>query len=66
MKVRVDHERCMGHGRCYELAPEIFGEDERGYCHIESEAVAAGLEERARLGVVNCPEKALSILEDDS
>ena len=31
MKVRVDLELCVGHGRCYMLAPEIYDEDERGY-----------------------------------
>ena len=28
MKVRIDHERCQGHGRCYDLSPGLFGDDE--------------------------------------
>ena len=64
MKVRVDREVCVGHGRCYELAPEVFGEDERGHCLIESEAVAPGLEAKARAAARNCPEKAISLEED--
>ena len=28
MKVRLDLEKCVGHGRCYVLAPEVFGEDD--------------------------------------
>ncbi len=66
MKVRVDLDRCVGHGRCYELASELFGEDERGHCHLETEEVPPGREDLARLAVANCPEKALSVLEEAS
>jgi ferredoxin len=66
VKVRVDPQQCTGHGRCYELAPEVFGEDEQGHCRIENERVPRRLEESARLGAVNCPEKAISIHEDES
>ena len=64
MKVGVDREVCVGHGRCYELAPEVFGEDERGHCLIESEEVPPGLERQARAAAQNCPEQAIA-LEDD-
>ena len=40
MKVRVDSETCVGHGRCYEIAPEVFGDDERGHCVILMPQVA--------------------------
>lgn len=63
MKVHVDAEKCVGHGRCYELAPEVFGEDERGHCRVLSEIVPAGLEDQARLGEVNCPEDAITTEE---
>ena len=64
MKVRVDSEICVGHGRCYVLAPELFGEDERGHCVVKHGDVPAGLEEKARLGEENCPEGAICV-EDD-
>lgn len=63
MKVRVDPEVCHGHGRCYELAPEVYGEDERGHCKILREEVPPELEEKARLGERNCPEGAIFIEE---
>ncbi len=63
MKVRVDKETCVGHGRCYEVAPEVFGEDERGHCLIVREEVPKELAEQARSGADNCPEKAISIEE---
>jgi ferredoxin len=46
------------------LAPEVFGEDERGRCRIANENVPPGLEERARVGAANCPEGAIEIEEE--
>ena len=63
MKVRVKSDWCSGHGRCYELAPEVYGEDERGHCRILNEEVDPELEEKARLGEQNCPEGAIEIEE---
>ena len=34
MKVRVDADLCVGHGRCYVLAPDVFGPDDFGHCEI--------------------------------
>ncbi|MBW2360976.1 MAG: ferredoxin [Deltaproteobacteria bacterium] len=63
MKVRVDPDACVGHGRCYVLAPDLFGEDENGHCVIEREAVPPGLEDAARTAVDNCPEGALALID---
>jgi ferredoxin len=63
MKVRVESAKCTGHGRCYELAPEIFEEDERGHCHIPNPIVPAGLEAKARLAQMNCAEDAITLEE---
>ena len=59
----MDSERCVGHGRCYEIASEVFGDDERGHCVLLSEEVPAGLEDKARLGADNCPEDAILVEE---
>jgi ferredoxin len=64
VKVRVDVERCVGHGRCYELAPDVFGEDERGHCRLLVETVPKELEEQARAGAANCPERVIEIDSD--
>lgn len=61
MKVRVDDAACVGHGRCYVLAPEIYGDDDRGRCVVIQPEVPAGLEAKARLGAENCPEQAIQI-----
>lgn len=59
MKLRVDAELCTGHGRCYELAPDLFGEDARGHCVILRARVPPELETEARLGETSCPERAI-------
>lgn len=61
MKIHVGLDRCVGHGRCYAIAPTLFGEDERGHCQILLEDVPADLEDQARRSVVNCPERAIAI-----
>lgn len=63
MKVRVDSQLCTGHGRCYELAPEVFGEDERGHSVLRLTSVPSELERRARLAEGNCPEGAVRLEE---
>jgi ferredoxin len=66
MRVRVDGERCVGHGRCYEVAPEVFAEDERGHCRVPRAQVPRELEPQARLGAGSCPEDAISVDEDQA
>ena len=65
MRVAVDAELCTGHGRCYALAPEVFGPDEYGHCEIitDAGAVPRALEDQARLGRENCPELAITLTE---
>ena len=64
MHVHVDAEKCQGHNRCYALAPELFDVDELGNAHeLHEGVVPAGLEDKARLAVANCPEFAISIAE---
>ena len=64
MKVRVDADACVGHGRCYELAPDVFDEDVRGHCRIRTISVSAELEKQARRGEANCPEGAIVVEPD--
>jgi ferredoxin len=63
MKVRVDPDLCVGHGRCYVLAPDVFGADDYGHCEVLASTVGGALAEQARIGAENCPERAIS-LED--
>ena len=64
MRIIVDHEACQGHGRCYDLAPAVFGADEEGYTVLLVEGeVPAELEDLARRAVMNCPERALRLAD---
>lgn len=63
MKVRVDASLCVGHGRCYEIAPEVFGDDDRGHCVVLTPDVTAEAEASTRRAEANCPERAIVIEE---
>lgn len=64
MQVHVDPERCQGHSRCYDLAPEVFDVDELGNAFERNDGVVPpGLEDKARLAVANCPERAITAEE---
>ena len=63
MRITVDGETCVGHGRCYALAPDVYAPDDRGHCEIVVDEVPAELEEQARAGEANCPERAITITE---
>ena len=60
-RVRVDAGRCVGHGRCYVLAPDVFEEDDRGHCVVIAEEVSGAAAEDARIGERNCPESAITV-----
>ena len=65
MKVVVDYKKCQGHGRCYDLAPDVFEPDERGHVELAvSGELPPGLESDTRKGVQNCPEAALRLVPD--
>jgi ferredoxin len=63
VKVHIDSARCQGHGRCYDLAPGLFGEDDEGYGTVLGDGVVPpGHEHDARLAAANCPERAVEVL----
>ena len=60
MRVRVDEARCQGHARCHALVPELFSVDDYGQSSVVGDGtVPAGLEDKARLAMDNCPEFAI-------
>ena len=65
MKVRLDESACTGHGRCYDLAPDIFDEDEFGRCVVLQTNVPPIHEDAARAAIANCPESALHLEEEN-
>lgn len=64
MKVQIDTRRCQGHGRCCDLAPGLFGDDDEGYGTVLGDgAVPPGREHEARLAALNCPEHAIAVTD---
>jgi ferredoxin len=65
VKVQIDSGRCQGHGRCYDLAPELFGADDEGYgVVLGGGLIPSDQEQAARLAAANCPESAVIIVEE--
>ena len=63
MRVVLNRAACSGHGRCYSLAPEVFEADEEGNSVLRFSEVPVELEDKARIGELNCPERAITIEE---
>ncbi|MPY86063.1 MAG: ferredoxin [Actinophytocola sp.] len=61
MKLSIDPDKCAGHGRCYDVAPRLVGEDDQGYGVVldPGAPVAPELEGEARRAVTSCPERAV-------
>ena len=62
MKIRLDADACVGHGRCYAIAPDVFDADDQGHCIVRpgDDDVAPASQAIARNAVANCPERALT------
>ena len=66
MRVRINSQLCQGHGRCYDLAPSLFGDDDEGYGQVLGDGIVPpGKEQEARLAVANCPERAVELIEEN-
>jgi ferredoxin len=57
----IDHELCVGHGRCYTLAPESFYPDDMGRGQVRDRL--DGQPARDPDAIVNaCPEGAIGLI----
>jgi ferredoxin len=65
VKVQIDPDRCQGHGRCYDLVPDLFSADDEGYGQVLDDGIIAPAQEQeARLAAANCPEVAITLVEE--
>ena len=64
MKLAVDAAGCMGHGRCYLMAPDLLADDDEGYVTIRGQAidVPADQVDAAEDAAGTCPEQAITLL----
>jgi ferredoxin len=63
MRLQLDTEACMGHGRCYSLAPQLFDADDEGHSVLLEPEVPVGQERGARDAQESCPEEAITLTE---
>ena len=64
MRVVIDADLCQGQGRCFSIAPSVFGFDELGNgVVLASGELGEGELELARLAQANCPEHAVEVVE---
>jgi ferredoxin len=61
--VEIDAGRCLGHGRCVVACPELFDLDDSGAGIVISSDVPDDLIGRVRQAVLNCPERAITLVE---
>ncbi len=67
MRLRIDHDRCSGNGRCYAMYPDLFTDDERGYGQtINDGAITEGQLAEAQRATLCCPEQAITIEDDQN
>jgi ferredoxin len=65
MKVLADLDVCQGHARCQDCCPEVFGTDDfLGKVVLLMEEIPEPLQDNTRLAVRNCPEGALTLVDD--
>ena len=64
MKLTVDGKNCMGHGRCYLLAPDLLTDDDEGFVTIRDQTidVPADQAEAAEEAAGTCPEQAITLI----
>ncbi len=63
MRIEIDSDVCVGHGRCYSLAPELFDSDDAGHGVV----VVADVDDPADVisaerAALNCPEMAIRLV----
>ncbi|MBA8793429.1 ferredoxin [Friedmanniella endophytica] len=63
MRIRADHDVCIGAGNCVLSAPAVFDQDDDGLVELLVDEVPDDEREAAEVAVRRCPSGALT-LED--
>lgn len=63
MYIKIDENKCAGHGRCYSVAPDLLSDDDEGFVAQRGQCweVPAELEGQAREAADSCPESAITV-----
>ena len=62
-ELSVDESRCTGHGRCYTEAPKLLSDDDEGFVTLRGHSLEVPDDRlaEARLAVIACPERAITL-----
>jgi ferredoxin len=64
MKVKIDLDRCVGHGICRAFLPEVFDIDAMtGQSVVRLSDIPEQLRERVKQAALSCPEEAIAVVE---
>jgi ferredoxin len=65
LKIRIERAQCVGNARCHAIAEHLYPLDQDGYVAIDGFEVGPGDELMARRGARACPERIITIIEDE-
>ncbi|HCH21216.1 MAG: ferredoxin [Cellvibrionales bacterium] len=69
MKIRVDLDLCQGHSVCIEEAPEVFSVEDQADDYPKVKVLnfhpSAELQGQVRLAARYCPNKVITVIEDN-
>lgn len=65
MKVRIDKAACVGNARCAAISEILFPLDDDGYISVTEIDVPPEMETLAKRGARACPERVITIIEDE-
>jgi ferredoxin len=61
MRIIIDQDRCMGHGQCELVAPDLFKLDEHGIAQVLVEHPDESKLKRLEEAIRRCPEAVISV-----
>lgn len=62
-KAVIDTGKCVGHGQCAMMAPDVFDLDNDGYAQVLLEEVGPDLLRDAESAAQACPELAITLVD---
>jgi ferredoxin len=61
VKATIDLGKCNGHARCWAVDADNFLLDDGGYALRSDFDIPAAAEDKARLAMASCPERAITL-----
>lgn len=61
--IEIDAGSCVGHGRCFDLHPQLFGADDEGFPLVTADQFDPEQRGEAQDAVYDCPERAIRLTD---